>query len=260
MIGTRKEIIADGQTLSYLEHGTSTDTILFLHGWGGSAESFQDMWMAFGDQLSNKRLIALDFPGFGESPAPSLVWSVDDYATCVVKYLDLMHVSVADIVSHSFGGRVSTVLLAKYGDRFRKSVYIAPAGIRHENVKQQQIQVIASTLKSVFSLPVLRWFFPIARKIGYRLIGSRDYVETSGVMKETFKRVIEEDLTPLLPSISALVYIFWGRNDTYVPVGDAAYMKSHIQGSQVTIFEDGRHGIHKTHAVQISEQLIPFLR
>lgn len=258
MIGTRKMISIDGQQLSYLEHGSGNETVLFLHGWGGSAASFQELWVelvALGYD-AGKRFIALDAPGFGESAEPSTPWEVRTYLECVVKFLNSQNIANFSIIVHSFGGRILAKMLdSEYKNRCDKAIFIAPAVARHEKTGLKQV---AMMLKKVFELPLLRSVFPLVRNVGYRLTGGHDYLEVSGVMKETFKLVTQEDQKGHLTGVTTPTLVFWGTNDTYVPVSDADMMEREMQNVTKVIFPDGRHGIHRTHAAEIAAHIVKF--
>ena len=257
MIGTRKSINIENSELSYIEYNNSKNhTILFLHGWGGCAESFQILWQELLDNDCKSNLIALDFPSFGSSSPLLLVWALVDYAQCVVKYSGAKNLKKIDIVCHSFGGRVTTKLLSIAPEIINKVVYIAPACIKHKHTFKK---IISRIIKRIFQLPVLNIIFPLIRKYGYKLIGGHDYLKVDGVLKETFKNIISEDLSPILSSIKKPVQIFWGKNDGYVPVSDAKIMLQEIKNSEATIYEDGRHGIHKTHAAKIAPKIVKFI-
>lgn len=237
-----------------------TPATVFLHGWGGNSASFEPLWSALSLRNANfSTLLALDLPGFGKTPPPPTPWDITEYASCVVKYLDAEGIETADLICHSFGGRITTKLLVMHPQRFRKVVYIAPAGILHHEPKISTAGKIAKVVKPIMQLPGLKTLFPAVQRFGYRLIGSHDYLKTSGVMRETFKKVIAEDTAPLLAAITHPVEIFWGRNDGYVPVADGSIMKKTLPHADLTIFEDGKHGIHLTHASQIAEKIDHFL-
>ena len=58
--------------------GEGDQSVLLLHGWGGSCES----WLPVERDLkASKRVINLDFPGFGQSTEPNRPWSVPDTGT-----------------------------------------------------------------------------------------------------------------------------------------------------------------------------------
>ncbi len=259
MTGTRQEITVGNQPISYIRHGNGPRTVLFLHGWGGSAESFQELWTAFNVNTERFSFIAIDLPGFGQSPPPALPWSVHDYMECVVQYLDLMSISQADLVTHSFGGRVALYLGAQHPQRIGKSILIAAAGKRTDEKTRKKVENASSTVKKIFMLPGLRKLFPIIRTIGYKLIGGQDYLKVDGVMRETFQNVVEEDLSHLFPTYKSPTQLYWGINDTYVPLTVGKEMEQSLPNATLTIFEDGKHGIHRTHAEQIALSAREFL-
>lgn len=78
-------------------------------------------------------------------------------------------------------------------------------------------------------------------------------------MRETFLKVIDEDLKESIDQIHRPTLIIWGDKDSYVPVKDAYLMHEKIAGSELHIIEGGRHGIHKTHAKEVAELVKEFL-
>lgn len=239
---------------------TEIPATLFLHGWGGNANSFQPLWEVLqAQQVPYFKLIAVDLPGFGKTPPPSEIWDIEHYASCVLKFLDAHDIPLVDLVSHSFGGRIATKLLVQWPHRFRKVVYIAPAGIHHKNTRASITQWIARKLQPLLDMPGVRRLSPAIRTVASRFIGSRDYNNTSGVMREIFKRVIAEDTLPLFQHIQQEAKIFWGKNDTYVPASDGQLMINTLPHASLTVYPDGRHGIHLTHAKAIAKEINDFL-
>jgi pimeloyl-ACP methyl ester carboxylesterase len=256
---TRKEIDFSGTPVSCLFRAGEGVPIIFLHGWGGSALSWEPLWQALQTTGLQRPFIAIDLPGFGHTPPPPIPWSVRDYAECVAHLMTVLHIQRTDIVSHSFGGRVSWYLLTEWSSFIQQAICIAPAGIRHAR-KQHVAQPLVRIAKTILHLPGLRQLFPVIRRYGYRLIGGQDYLKVNGVMKTTFQRVVEEDLSPLLPQIQQPVEIFFGIHDSYVPWTDGEYMKKMIPHAHLTVFKDGKHGIHLTHAPAIATTITPLLQ
>lgn len=54
--------------------------LLLLHGWGGQADSFAPVALAFS---GSRQVYAIDFPGFGQSDIPPKSWDVTDYMNCL---------------------------------------------------------------------------------------------------------------------------------------------------------------------------------
>ncbi len=258
MIGQRKQVTIDNSDISYIEVEGSGVPVVFLHGWGGDALSFQPLFEELSES-SDARLLALDFPGFGQSTPLSHAWRLEQYALCVVKYLEELNVSQVIIVCHSFGARVITKLMSMHPECCKKIVYIAAAGIKNRSLKVRLIRQVSKMVKAILSLPLLKHVFKPIRTVGYKLIHGQDYLQASGATKQTFQHVIDEDLKPHIDKIAVPVKIFWGVHDTYVPIADGEYMHQAIANSTFTQFQDGKHGIHKTHAKQISSEIINFL-
>ncbi|MCC7432332.1 alpha/beta hydrolase [Candidatus Peregrinibacteria bacterium] len=244
--------------------------VFMLHGWGGGKES----WDALINELSSLGLletfcfIAIDFPGFGESEEPVEAWGVMDYSKWFGMLVDTVYETLKlqgnyDLIVHSFGGRVLLKYLSYFEERPAnpdKLVMIAAAGIKPvKTTKVKMAAIAAKTGKKVMSLPVLRWTAPAAQKLLYKLLKSHDYEKTSGVMRETFIKVIDEDLTSNIREVNRPTLILWGDQDSYVPVEDGKFMEQNIKGSSMKVIKGGRHGIHKTHAKELAVWIKDFL-
>ena len=90
----------DGIKVHYKVAGVG-EQILLLHGWGCSIESMQ---LVFDDFASHYAVLALDFPGHGESDLPPTAWGVSDYETLVLSVMDTLHWQRPHLIAHSFGG------------------------------------------------------------------------------------------------------------------------------------------------------------
>lgn len=104
-----REMEFRGATLRYTDrHGAGaradTPAVVFIHGWA-SARWFWDAQMA--GLGAERRLIAIDLPGYGESEDVADEHSFDLYADAIVAVLDTAGVERAVLVGHSNG--VATV-------------------------------------------------------------------------------------------------------------------------------------------------------
>ncbi len=247
--------------------------VFLLHGWGGTKESWELLtWemnkYGFED---NHLTIALDFPGFGESGEPDCAWGVNDYARFLENLIKTIYqeenlAGDYDLIVHSFGGRVLLKLLSpdfahEITERPDKLVMIAAAGIKPPRTLRLGLaSAVARIGKGLLSWPVLRKFAPSAQKLLYKILKSHDYEKSSGVMRNTFIKVIDEDLTGTLNHIKNPALICWGKKDSYVPFSDGLLMHKSINGSQMITISDGRHGIHKTHAETLAPKIVDFLK
>jgi pimeloyl-ACP methyl ester carboxylesterase len=105
-------------------------------------------------------------------------------------------------------------------------------------VKRIFFSVIAKAGKVLLLTPPLAYTF---RKLLYKAAREHDYEKTQGIMKDVFKKIISEDLKPLLAKINAPTLIMWGKDDRITPVKDAYFVNNKIAGSRLKIFDNQSH-------------------
>lgn len=229
-------------------------TLLCLHGWGGSKESFGKL--REGLQGSNLRILTPDLPGFGAQPDPPNPWTVDDYAHWVKDYIrkETKHGEPLLLLGHSHGGRIALVIAAEQEIPLAHLFLCAAAGIRHpRHLKRFAGLMLAKAGKGFLSIPFLRPWQSIARKALYRLVRVHDYEHATPVMQDTLRLVTQRDLRNLLPAIQVPTDIFWGTDDLMTPVQDAHLMHARIPGSHLHLFPGIRHAVHQEKAPQIAQ-------
>lgn len=92
------------------------DLILFIHGLGCAKENFESVWSQ--NKLMAYSIIAVDLPGFGDSPGPDFFsYDLEEHAAvCCCLLADLPAYRV-HIVGHSMGGAIGLILAEKIYDR-----------------------------------------------------------------------------------------------------------------------------------------------
>ena len=223
---------------SYFTEEGRGDPVVLLHGWGTSSQSLAPLC---GDLADAYRVLAVDLPGFGWSQAPPVAWGTADYAEHLRRLLEQAGIERAALIGHSFGGRIAISLAATRPAGVSRLVLVASAGIRPP--RRAGIHVRVTTAK------LARWFFSLPGwgRTGQRIIakvygrfGSRDY-RAAGLMRPTFVKVVNEDLTPLLPSIQVPTLIVWGDQDQEVPRSAMEIMAARIPQARLVVFEGAGH-------------------
>ena len=231
------------RTIDGLTTGTAVlgegKPVLALHGWGGAIHSF---WPV-AEQLAPRgyQVHVLDLPGFGASELPPHPWGVADYSRFVRCYLDSAGIERADLLGHSFGGRISLVLAAEHPDRVRKLVLASSAGIRatpglRQRVRGAGARAIRTTLDQL-GLNGLRE--SLRRRYNERY-ASDDYLN-AGALRETFLRVIDEDLTPYAERIQAPTVLIWGDQDADTPLWQGRRLEQVIPDAGLIVFQGAGH-------------------
>jgi len=93
----------DGHRVHYAVEGRGEKTFVFVHGWGGSVESWREQVHPIAVRA---RVVRIDLPGHGESDAPRIDYTVDHFARAVGAVMDDADVDRAVLVGHSLGALV----------------------------------------------------------------------------------------------------------------------------------------------------------
>lgn len=235
------------------------NTILILHGWGASSKS----WTRVKELLGNQgyKVYVPDLPGFGSNPAPPRAWSVDNYVGWVRDFCEKQGLSRFFLLGHSFGGRLAIKFAVKYPEKLKGLILVATAGVtKRKSLRNFLFLFLTKIGTGPFSLSILNQFKPLAQKVIYKLAGSRDYLFAQGLMKETMKRVIAEDLKPYLSKITITTLIIWGEKDKITPLADAYLIKKEIPNSTLEIIPQIGHRLNFDAPEILTGKILNFIK
>lgn len=227
--------------------------IVILHGWNLSAKFFIKLKEILRDK--GYQVFVPDFPGFGDEPLPKKTYNTDDYVKFLEKYLNKIKINKCIIIGHSFGGRIGIKFAAENPEKVKKLILTGVPGVRPTfRMKVLIFRFLAKVGKIIFSFPLLINLIPKARKILYRIVQESDYLKTQGVMRETFKNIIAEDLTPTMSKITCPTKLIWGEKDMITPIWIAKKMVDLISNSVLAIVPNEGHSfIYKNPTIFIEE-------
>ena len=120
-----KKVKISGLNVHFVEAGKGPP-ILFLHGLGGSWRDWSANLPTF---AANYRVMAIDFPGFGESDKPEVHYSIEWLTEMVEKFLQEQEIDLVNLVGHSMGGVVALNLASLPKSRVRKLAITNAVGI-----------------------------------------------------------------------------------------------------------------------------------
>lgn len=244
-----------------------SQTLVCLHGWGGSKESFTELRAALAG--SNVTVLTPDLPGFGDEPEPRQPWTTDDYADWTEQWIQKnlpasrYPLPAFALLGHSHGGRIALKLAQRQCSQRSKPtahsfhiehLYLcAAAGIRRPRHAKRIIGLtLAKFGKALLAVPGLKSLQPLGKKLLYRLVRVHDYEQANPVMRRTLINVSREDLRPILRTIDLPTDIFWGKDDRMTPFGDALVMNKNITGSVLHSYDGVRHRVHRDKAPEIA--------
>lgn len=236
---------AKSSQLAWYQTGTGKP-LLILHGWGSESK----VMLPIANNLADIRhCYLLDLPGFGQSGEPPVAWSVDDYTDAVEAFIETHFKNeTIDLFVHSFGARVAIKLLNRkhLASTFDKIIFTGAAGLKPKRKMSYYVRKYsAKALKLPFLLlpnPLREKGLNHLRKSAlWKKLGSSDYRQLTGAMRETFIKTVTEYLDPLIPSIEHEILLLWGENDQSTPLDQANRMDKALKKSALITISDAGH-------------------
>jgi pimeloyl-ACP methyl ester carboxylesterase len=232
-------IQVNNQNIYYQKVGKGKNLIL-LHGWKQDVSSFWGVVEQLKDQFT---IWLVDLPGFGRSDAPKSAFSVSDYADTINEFIKQLKIDDPTLLGHSVGGRIGIKLAAKYPNTLNKLILEDSAGIRP---KRDLPKIIFYTTAKIFKYLVPN-IFNLKEKLRVKFYKSleSDYL-TAGELKETFTKVLNEDLTVDLPKVKTNTLLIWGEKDPTLEASlkNGRKMYQLIENSKLAIIENVGHFPH----------------
>lgn len=260
-----EQIIVDGLKVNYSLTGHG-HPVLILHGWGSRSNA----WLNVQNKLSENssfKIIIPDLIGFGQSDLPKIGWNMDNY----VDWLELFITELSSrhpefknpifLMGHSFGGRISIKAAARGTIPIKGLILCGAAGLKSEtSVKLQIISDIAKSGSDLIDKMHLGRLKIYMRDFYYHLLRQNDYLNVPRVMRDTFRKVIEEDLAICLPSIHQKTLIVWGAEDRVVPVKQAYRFHQGIIDSRLEVMPCVGHSPQLERPDELAEILLNFFK
>ena len=209
-------------------------TMIFLHGWGANKELMKN---AFGETMDAFRHVYIDLPGFGNSTCNRALVT-EDYANIIELFLAQINANQDHmIMGHSFGGKVAVLLNPQI------LVLVGSAGIPVPKPFKVKAKIATFKLLKWTGLSKLRSMFI-----------AEDAKQLSEIMYQTFKNVVNEDMTADFRAYSGKALLCWGRDDTATPLWTAEKMAELIADSRLAVFE-GDHYFFMQQADAVAKEV-----
>lgn len=224
-------------SIYYETYGNSKKSILILPGWGNTRNTFLNIISLLKDKY---KIYIIDYPGFGNSPNPNKELNIYDYSSLIYNFIKDNNINNPIIIAHSFGGRISSILIGKYKLKVKKLILFDVAGIKRINIK------LFLKIKSYKLLKLLTYLLPSCIQIKvrdklFKRFSSTDYKDIPNSMKKTFQNIIKEDLSKYYKNISTDTLIIWGDKDNDTPLKDGKYLNRIIKNSEIIIYKNSNH-------------------
>lgn len=232
----------------YEKSGRKGKKVVLLHGWGQNTTM-----MSFIAEALSKHFIVynIDFPGFGKSDEPTSVWGCEDYTEFLHDFCVKNKIDNPILIAHSFGCRIAVRYAYKYGTY--KMVLTGAAGIRDSRHVLWYIKTYSYKLaKKILPKSVVEKY--------QNKIGSEDYNNTSGIMRQTFVKVVNDDIKPLLKDVDAETLLVFGELDEATPLSKGKLMEKLMPNATLVVFENDDHFAYFKQGARFNAVLDAFLR
>jgi pimeloyl-ACP methyl ester carboxylesterase len=266
--------VGGARNVNYAEIGAdSGKALLLVHGLSGAWQNWLENIPHFAQE---HRVVALDLPGFGQSPMPDWEVSVEAYGRFIYEFCDALGIRTCTIVGNSMGGFIAAEAVTHQPERFEKLVLVSAAGISHVRMRRQPAEVAARM--GIATAPLtMKLFERGLRRPGLRralfsgLFHAPQLLRTEllyeffhngtgkpGVLPAV-RGLIGYDILDRLEDVEMPTLIVWGRNDHIVPPHDALGYGSRLRNSSTVIFDKTGHIPMAERPVRFNRVLETFL-
>lgn len=244
-------------TVSYVEYGDGEKApILLIHGLGGSWRVWLENIVRVG---RDRRVIALDLPGFGDSPHRPDLLRFDSYAAVVRDFCRSLELPPVVAVGNSFGGWICAEVARTSPELVAALVLVDAAGIpptRVESLKALATLRMADRLvpwscrnrEKLMRRPRMRrqvLAFAITRgdllssDLALHLLPEQHSPAFRPILETAF-RTWNPAWCESLQTVKAPTLIVWGELDRQLPLRHATEWARHIPAAHVEVI--GRAG------------------
>jgi pimeloyl-ACP methyl ester carboxylesterase len=246
----------DGSQINYVDIGSGErEPIVFVHGLGGQ---WQNWLENIPRAARERRVIALDLPGFGLSPMPRDQITITGYGRQVDALADRLGLGRVDIVGNSMGGYIAAEVAIQFPARVDQLLLVSAAGITSADLAQRPIMTLGRVATAVASYGAARHrdiaARPKSRHMALALVARHPSLLKPDLAYEGFfkgtgkpgfndalRASLDYDFRDRLPDIRQPTLIVWGENDSIIPVKDAHEFERLIPDSRKVVMTDTGH-------------------
>ncbi len=261
--------------LYYEDYGSGPPVVL-IHGYPLSGKAWDKQLPAL--LGTGYRVITYDRRGFGKSGQPAAGYDYDTFAADLNTLMETLDLRGAMLVGHSMGTGEVTRYLGTYGSRrVAKGVLVSPippfllkTDDNPEGLPGSLFDGFVQTAESdgpAWMKGFLDNFYNMD-VLGGSLVSEPAYraslniaLGASGIATVACIPTWETDFRADLPKIDVPILIIDGDADRILPFPNTGKrLPGLIKGSDLVVIEGGPHAIAWTHADQVNQALVSFLK
>jgi pimeloyl-ACP methyl ester carboxylesterase len=273
-----KQVEIHGTPMNYVDVGRDSgdeEPAVLVHGLGGQWQN----WLENIPRLAlDRRVVAMDLPGFGLSPEPDddEGISIPRYGQYVNALCDKLGLGKVELVGNSMGGYIAAEVAIQFPERVGRLVLVSAAGISSAETLQAPILTVGRVATALATNSVARYrrlaSRPITRHFSLALVARYPRLLKPDFAYEGFfkgagkpgfddalRACLDYDFRDRLPEVKVPTLIVWGEKDSIIPVRDADTFERLIDDSRKLVMKDTGHIPMAERPVAFNEVLVDFL-
>lgn len=249
----------------------AAETLVFLHGWGGSRE----LWRHTLEALPQFRCLALDLPGTGGTPLPPDFSTMLQMAAWVADTCAALGLTQITLVGHSLGGNLAAQTALDFPALVQRLVLVdaalnpahLPARARWPLHRRWGLPALK--LLRVGALAVAPWGRRVSAAEAAQFWRGQTRRSHWYVAANPDDRCLRSQLqaltdNPILPehlaSLQMPVLILHGAYDPVIPAASARVLAQFLPGARLHIFPKSLHCPMDTEAAAFAQTLTEFVQ
>lgn len=269
----------ENTSINYETIGLGKITLLFIHGFGMTLNSWNEIKYKF--DVSVFKLILVDIKGCGFSDKPiNSDYSLKTHTRILLGLLQHLKIKKIFVVGHSYGGMIALHMqfyIKKYKADLAINGMVLLDTPGYKNSIPFFIKVLKSPILSFLMLDIIPPRLSAINVIINTFVNKRfainKYLEKyvffyrmkgfNSTLKQSAKQVIPvnlEEITSSYKDINVPVLLIWGERDWLVPSSQAKKLKTNIKNANLIIIKDCGHVPHEEKPEITFHHIDQFLR
>jgi pimeloyl-ACP methyl ester carboxylesterase len=270
-----KRIEVEGVEANYIDVGSGDEEpVLLVHGLGGQWQN----WLENIPRLAqNRRVVAMDLPGFGLTPEPDDgEITIPGYGRWVNTLADKLGLGQVEFVGNSMGGYIAAEVAIQFPERVSRLVLVSAAGISSAETLQAPILTVARVATAVTTNTAASHrglaARPLTRHAALALVARHPRLLKADLAYEGFfkgagkpgfdaalRACLDYDFRDRLPDVKVPTLVVWGEKDSIIPVRDADEFERLIEDSRKVVMKDTGHIPMAERPQAFNDVLVDFL-
>ena len=255
-----KTVEVDGLPVNYVDiepraQPADREPVVFVHGLGGQWQNWLENLPRVAQE---RRVLALDLPGFGLTPMPDERISISGYGRFVDAFCTALGLDQVALVGNSMGGYITAEIAIQFPARVSRLVLVSAAGVSSADVLQAPILTAGRAITALTAYGSARErelaARPLARHMTLALVARHPRLLKADFAYEGFykgaskpgftdalRACLDYDFRDRLPDVHVPTLIVWGEKDAIIPARDANEFERLIADSRKVVMRDTGH-------------------